>query len=166
LSINKYRPHLFVLPEDDANRQIANGFLLCPNLNERAIQILPPRGGWMKVLEFFTKEHVPEMIKYKERQVVLLIDFDMDCDRFHYATSKIPNDLKERVFIIGVKSVPEDLRKKLRKSFECIGKDLAQDCIDKTNDVWGHELLIHNNIELVRMITKIKPFLFNTIGNQ
>jgi len=31
-----------VLPENDANRQIANRFLLDLNLNDRAIQILPP----------------------------------------------------------------------------------------------------------------------------
>jgi len=32
MSINKYEPHLLVLPEDDANRKIANGFILhCHN---------------------------------------------------------------------------------------------------------------------------------------
>jgi hypothetical protein len=45
MSINKHRAHILVLPEDDANRQIANGFVLDPNLNDRAIQILPPSGG-------------------------------------------------------------------------------------------------------------------------
>jgi hypothetical protein len=28
MGLNRYKPHLFVLPEDDANRQIANRFLL------------------------------------------------------------------------------------------------------------------------------------------
>jgi hypothetical protein len=28
MSVNKYHPHVLVLPEDDANRQLANGFLL------------------------------------------------------------------------------------------------------------------------------------------
>lgn len=46
MSINKYKAHLLVLPEDDANRQMANGFILDPNLNERVIQVLPPVGGW------------------------------------------------------------------------------------------------------------------------
>jgi hypothetical protein len=26
--VNRYLPHVLVLPEDDANRQIANGFVL------------------------------------------------------------------------------------------------------------------------------------------
>jgi hypothetical protein len=38
MRINKYKPHILVLPEDDANRQIANGFILEPTLNQSAIQ--------------------------------------------------------------------------------------------------------------------------------
>ncbi len=160
--MNKYKPHIFVLPEDDANRQIANGFLLWPNLNERAIQVLPPCGGWSRVLDSFTNEHVPEMKQYQERQMVLLIDFDEREDRFDYLTSHIPADLRERVFILGVKSKPEDLRRNITGTFESIGKALAKDCADNTNSVWGQDLLKHNNIELERMNLKIKPFLFNT----
>ena len=33
MSVNVYKPHVLVLPEDDADRQIANGFLLDPSLN-------------------------------------------------------------------------------------------------------------------------------------
>ncbi len=58
MSINKYKRHILVLPEDDANRQIANGFLLDPNLDVRAIQILPPSGGWKKVLNSFMDNHL------------------------------------------------------------------------------------------------------------
>ncbi len=31
--INRALPHVWVLPEDDANRQIANGFVDHPNVN-------------------------------------------------------------------------------------------------------------------------------------
>lgn len=31
---NKHKPHVIVLPEDDANRQIANGFLLDPSIKQ------------------------------------------------------------------------------------------------------------------------------------
>jgi hypothetical protein len=58
------------LPEDDANRQIANGFLLNPYLNERAIQVLPIVGGWKKVLDEFNSVHAREMNKYLERRIV------------------------------------------------------------------------------------------------
>jgi len=45
MSVNKYAPHIVLLPEDDANRQIANGFLLGSNLNSRSVQILRPARG-------------------------------------------------------------------------------------------------------------------------
>ena len=63
MSVNKYKSHIFVLPEDDANSQIANGFVLDPNLNARAIQILLPAGGWTKVVDEFRDVHVREMQK-------------------------------------------------------------------------------------------------------
>lgn len=61
MSINRYQPHIFVLPEDDANRQMANGCVKSLTVNGRVIQILPPVGGWMNVLDRFEKIYVPEM---------------------------------------------------------------------------------------------------------
>ena len=52
--MNKQVPHVFVLPEDDANRQLANGFVLDGGLDGRRIQILEEAGGWMEVLNRFT----------------------------------------------------------------------------------------------------------------
>ncbi|MBC1238000.1 hypothetical protein [Nostoc sp. 2RC] len=161
MSINKYQPHVFVLPEDDANRQIANGFILNQNLNNRAIQILPPAGGWKIVLERFTNDYAATMRQYPQRMIVLLIDFDESEDRLSYAQSQIPSDLIDRVFVIGVLSEPESLKRDIRKDFESIGKALAKDCSDKTNELWGHHLLKHNQTELERMISNVKPFLFN-----
>ncbi|MBD2502468.1 hypothetical protein [Anabaena azotica] len=161
MSINKYQPHLVVLPEDDADRQIANGFILDSNLNDRAIQILPPAGGWGKVVEQFLAVHVPEMRKFPERFIVLLIDFDDQQDtRFDYVKNQIPDEIIDRVFIIGVLSEPEALRAKTNKNFETIGETLAKDCSQNTNELWGHELLRHNKAELDRIVVSVKPFLF------
>lgn len=55
MSINKYLPHVLVIPEDKANSDIANGFLLHPQLNERSIQVLPYVGGWKIAIEKFKK---------------------------------------------------------------------------------------------------------------
>jgi len=51
MSINKFKPHILVLPEDDANRQIANGFIQALNVNERAIQVMPNADGWKKAVD-------------------------------------------------------------------------------------------------------------------
>ncbi len=37
MSVNKYKPHVLILPEDDADRQIANGF--CTELGVTAFLI-------------------------------------------------------------------------------------------------------------------------------
>jgi hypothetical protein len=166
MRINKYKPHILVLPEDDANRQMANGFLLEQTLNQSAIQVLPPAGGWKKVVEDFKTYHVGEMQKYSHRMMVLLMDFDERENRFSYVENQIPNDLKERVFILGVKSEPEKLKKATERTLEGLGEDLAKDCSENKNELWGHELLKHNSQEIHRMISSVKPYLFPNIPLQ
>ncbi|MBE9197820.1 MULTISPECIES: hypothetical protein [unclassified Nodularia (in: cyanobacteria)] len=162
MSINKNKPHLFILPEDDDNKDIANGFLLDLNLNHRAIQVLPVAGGWMKVVDKFKNDHIKPMRDYPHRNIVLIIDFDGSKDRFSYVENFIPDDIKNRVFILGVKLEPKDLRRDTQKTCEAIGEALAKDCAENKNELWGHPLLIHNHTELERMIVSVKPFLFLT----
>ena len=159
---NKYKPHVLVLPEDDANRQIANGFLLNPDLDQRAIQVLPHPGGWAKVVEAFTSNLAHEMRNYPERRVVLVIDFDDQYpERFLSVKGQIPDDLEDRVFILGALSEPEDLKKQLRNiGLDKIGEALADDCSKNSEHVWGHELLKHNHAELTRLTRDVRPFLF------
>lgn len=159
--INRYKPHLLVLPEDDANRQIANGFLLDSKLNNRAIQVLPEARGWEDVVEKFKNDYASTMRQYSDRMIALLIDFDQDKDRLYYVKQNIPSDLEDRVFVLGVLSEPERLRSDIKKNFEEIGETLANDCSNDTNELWGHELLKHNKTELARMVSSVKPFLFN-----
>ena len=172
--MNKYQDHVLVLPEDDANRQIANGFINNLNVKERAIKVLPIAGGWGKVVEKFLKNHVSKMQEFSKRMMVLLIDFDGKVDRLSDVKSQIPEDLQDRVFILGVLSDPEDL-KGIKKKFESIGTGkleqigdtLANDCSnDNTNGLWGHDLLKHNKTELDRMILSVKPFLFNKVNEE
>lgn len=162
MSVNKYQPHVLVLPEDDANRQIANGFILNSNVNEPAIQVLPIADGWEKVVDNFKENHISEMRKFSKRMIVLLIDFDRKEERLSYVKSQIPEDLKYRVFVLGVLSEPEDLKRSIGTGkLEKIGETLAKDCSDNTDQLWGHALLKHNKTELERMILSVKPFLFN-----
>jgi hypothetical protein len=161
MSINKYKPNLLILPEDDANRQIANGFVRDPNLNYRTIQVLPPVGGWKKVVDNFRDVHAPEMKSCPERRIVLLIDFDQKHEEGLSCVKQISPELVDRVFVLGALSEPENLKSNIRKSFEDIGEALSQDCVGNTRKVWGHGLLKHNEAELDRMILSVKPFLFN-----
>jgi hypothetical protein len=159
MSVNKFQPHVFVLPEDDANRQLANGFLEDSSVLIRRIQVLPEVGGWTQVLERFESDHVPEMDRYPGRYMVLLIDCDGREERLSNARLRIPERLSERVFILGAGTNPEDLTVVLG-SYETIGLMLAKDCREETNRFWGHRLLHHNLSEIERLRRFVRPFLF------
>lgn len=161
MSVNRYLPHVFILPEDDANRQLATGFLLEPAVATRKIQILNEAGGWGYVLEQFKDVYVRDMEKYPKGFMVLLIDFDESSNRLETAKAVIPEHLKNRVFILGVWSIPEKLRSNCGKSYEKIGSALAKDCCDNTNETWAHHLLQHNTSELARLRDLVFPFLFS-----
>ena len=144
MSVNRKQPHVMVLPEDDANRQVAIGFLLDGYLLSGQVRVLREAGGWTHVLERFKKDHVAEMKRYPARLMVLLIDFDGHQERLNTAKAKIPDGLAERVFILGALTNPEALRQANLGSYEEIGLALARDCREGTATVWDHELLRHN----------------------
>lgn len=159
MSVNKYLPHVLVLPEDDANRQLANGFQLDQSLETRRIQVLPEARGWENVLNCFEAVHLQEMDRYPCRLMVLLIDFDGRNERLDRAKAIIPERLKERVFVLGAWTEPEELRQNLG-SYETIGRAMAEDCRNNTEKTWTHRLLSHNASELDRLRTHVRPVLF------
>lgn len=161
MSVNRLKPYVYVLPEDDANRELANGFHLHPSLlNSRQIQVLPIAGGWANVRDKFVKGYTKEMAKYKHAHAILLVDFDEHADRGDVIKAAIPDELSDRVFVIGAWSNPEALKQANLGTFEEIGWKLAEDCRSGSNQTWGHELLMHNAEELGRMTLTLKPFLF------
>ena len=161
MSVNKYLPHVFVFPEDDANRQLVNGFLLYQPLLIRQIYVLPVAGGWTQVLERFQSLHIAEMDRHPPRSTVLLIDFDGRQERLTKAKATVPPRLNDRVFILGVLSKPEALRQAGLGSYEGIGLRMAQDCHNETAGIWRHELLQHNAGELDRLRIRVGPHLLS-----
>jgi hypothetical protein len=158
--MNKMVPHVLVLPEDDANRQLANGFQLDHSLDTRRMQILDEAGGWHEVLERFKEDHIAEMERNANRFMVLLVDFDRRDNRLQEIAAEIPAHLNERVFVLGTWSEPEELRQALG-SYEKIGLALAKDCRENSNDTWMHDLLKHNAGELERLRQRVRPILFS-----
>jgi hypothetical protein len=160
VSANKRLPHVLVLPEDDANRQLANGFRLELDwARQRQMQVDPVAGGWLTLLELFVSDHIPAMARYPNRFVVLLIDFDRKDDRLDYAKSRIPDHLEDRIFILGVWSEPEDLQVPLEET----GSAMARDCREEADTIWSHELLRHNASELARLRERVRPILFEAL---
>lgn len=165
MSVNDYQPHVLVLPEDDANRQVVNGFLLDPSLNQRAIQALPIAGGWPKVHADLSASQVALLRRYPKRHLVLLIDFDGEvAERTQRFKEAIPEDVQDRVYLLGTLDEPEPLRKACGVSLEKVGEQLAQACALDEVGLWGHEMLQHNQPEVQRLIQNVKPFLFRQLA--
>jgi hypothetical protein len=164
MNMNKYRGHVYVIPEDDADRQIADGFTLHHGVNDRRIQVMPVAGGWRNVLQTFETEYLATLRNTPLAHVVLLIDFDGHApDRRLLFEETIPDDLRSRVFVIGPGHTPETLKIALNKSFEAIGRSLADDCYLGTAETWEHEQLSHNEHERQRLIQTVRPFLLTDV---
>ena len=161
MAINKYKPHIYVLPEDDANRQIANGFLLHESVDFRSIQVMPTTGGWTRACDVLVDQYITLMKNNEFTHVVLLIDFDDKERRLEWVKEKvIPPELFARVFVIGARTVPEDLRRASLGTFEEIGRKLAEDCRSRSNTTWSHPLLANNAEEVGRLTTMFGLILF------
>jgi hypothetical protein len=161
--MNRYLPHVYVLPEDDRDRQLAVGFENHHQVNSSRIQVLPPAGGWRSVLEIFQSEYIGRLREDRLGHVIMLIDFDGDFEnRRPEFEQAIPADLKDRVAVLGPAHTPEMLRNELGKSYERIGASLADDCFADTRLAWNHPQLKHNEADRQRLMLTVKPILFGT----
>jgi len=160
MSPNDERPHVLILPEDDANRQLAVGFEMCFRVKRRTLQVLPVAKGWSKALRKLNNDLIPTLKNIPDRHIVVLIDCDGKPERIKTALGGIPEDVKDRVFIFGTQSEPENLKKQMRKSLEQIGQDFAHECAGVEGKLWQHEEIEHNGPELKRAKKKLNDFLF------
>jgi len=166
MAVNREKPHLLILPEDDADRQLANGFEL--EVGKRQLQVEPIAGGWRHAVDQFLRDIQPSMDRYPGRHVVILIDFDEKVagnyvDRLKRINETIHEHLRDRVFIIGSRKDPEQLKRNLgNSSLEQIGRNLAGDCRQGTRNLWSCDDLAHNAQELDRLCSAVKEILFDT----
>jgi hypothetical protein len=158
--MNKYRPHVVVIPEDDANRQIANGFVLHHAIATRAVGVMPPAGGWGNVLSVFTEQYIRYLRTYGAAFAILLVDFDDADDRRARCEQCIPDDLKPRVFVVGARHEPEAVKRDVRGSLEEIGTQLAEECYRERYELWVGQHFDHNSAERQRLAAAVKAIVF------
>ena len=156
--MNRYRPHLLVLPEDEATRSLAVGF------NDQAtgqLQVLNPAGGWPHVLQIFQDKYVAHMNQFSNAHIVLLIDFDDDQpNRFAQFQGVIPAPVAARVYVLGARTEAEVLRNETRSKYGVLGSSLAKECRSGVYSLWACPQLQDNQVELARLVANVKPFLF------
>ena len=161
MSVNRFRPYVKVLPEDDANRQLVMGFLLEPSVViGRQLQVLPPAGGWTSVRDEFQEVHRAELQQHPQGHLILLVDCDGRPDRLGELRDGIPPELGDRVFILGCLNEPERLKQ--GRTYDNLGRLLAHDCHNQaTPGLWQETELIHNAAEIARM-GRIRNLLFGS----
>jgi hypothetical protein len=160
MSVNKYRPHILVLPEDEATRQMANGFY--QNIpDQRYTQILPVAGGCDHVVDCFKSDYMSSMEAYENRHFVLVIDFDKRPNRLQHIKTQIDQRIMSRVFILGAFLEAEDLRRSVGENLETIGLLLAQDCQNQTMNTWKTPLFDHLQDEIERARLTLRPLIFS-----
>lgn len=160
MSINKYQSHLYIIPEDDANRQVIQGFRQHSFVESGNVNIRAPAGGWTKVVDVFVEEYVPLLRKWPNAHVLLVVDFDNMPNRRQTIGNSIPADLVDRVFLVGSLETPERLRSLIGILPEALGRKIAEECYDNTHSTWAHAHLLHNIPELNRLVLRVRPILF------
>jgi hypothetical protein len=158
VALNKYKDHLYVLPEDDATHDIAVGFNDCI---EGPMQVLKPAGGWPNVLKIFKDSYISHLRQYAHAHLVLLIDFDDDFqNRIQVFKNAIPQDITKRVYILGALTEAETLRAAAGMNFSKIGIHLADECTQNTSVLWNAPQTQHNHPERMRAHANCNNFLF------
>ena len=159
--MDKYSRQLVVVPEDDANRDLANGFVgVMSPLKHRNVFIARPARGWARAAAAWSSL---KLDVYVQRHVVLLVDFDGQHPvRHQEIIASIPAQFHDRVFVLGSEITPEKL--KHRQTLESIGRELGQACASATSNSassrWMQQGLAHNATELARLCTTVGALLF------
>lgn len=158
---NREKPHVYVIPEDKAERQIAIGFEGHYSVINRQLQVMPVADGWRNVGKVFEKEYLPILRRYEFAHVVMLIDFDGEGEHHRNELFEaVPSEYRNRVFVVGPSQEPEDLKGATKQTYEQIGFALANDCDGNQTAMWGHEQLKHNDDQRKLLLEIVKPFLF------
>lgn len=156
--MNNFKDHLLIVPEDDANRELAIGFLLGLPHGVNA-QVQRSAGGWSAARDELNNL-AASMRDRPKRRVLILVDFDGEGARRDEVLRDLPDELRERVFLLGVWSNPERLQSALgHRRREEIGRALAAECLSAQHSLWTHDLLRHNADELLRLREHVLPFL-------
>ena len=152
MSVNREKWHLLIKPEDDANRQIANGFVESLELQAQSkIQLLPPAGGYLKALGFIQDA---QLERFRHRRVLILIDFDKSVELRQRIVEKYAS-VSSRIFVVGAKPEAENLRREMKCHFDECGEQIASDCVSRKCAIWKLKPLDHNEDMLERLCPEV-----------
>jgi hypothetical protein len=165
MSVNRFREHVIVVPEDDADRQLALGFVLHAAVNRTHIRLDGIADGWPNLLRRLREEYIGHLRRFPGGHVVLLMDFD---DRIEERRRALENLVAEfddrgqwegRVYLLGAAKDPEQLVREFGTHETRIGERLADECFREKFEWWDDELLAHNR-ETRERLSVVRGTLF------
>lgn len=160
MSANKYTQHLIVIPEDQAIREIVNGFSTCLDANERQFYVYDLARGWERGKETLLELSKGYMREYPNSYAVLIVDFDGNAHRGSEIKNQVPEEVRDRVFVVGVLNEPENLRNSTGMRFEQLGRQIAGGCKDSSIDFWERQELLAHNVDEIRRLSEAVRDLF------
>lgn len=171
MAVNRHKPHLIVLPEDDAYLTLVNGIKhKALQTNAGVIDVKRPCGGWLKV--FKALQSNLHLLQKPNAHLLLLIDYDDPHPssqtnyqaRIEKLNNELPQSLVDRVFILGVNYKEAEVLKEYFEiaDLEIIGKLLVEDCPSSKLLNW-HNIHLHHNISEIQRMQDLGVFewLFN-----
>lgn len=164
--MNKYTDGLQILAEDEDLASIVSGFFACANINfdHRRVDDKGAASGWTSVQDWLCKS-VSFLEKYDKLCRLGIVDFDGYENRATNFKKKIPEEVRDRVFVLGPIRNVETLKKETGLSLERIGAKIARTCASMTpveNSIWQCDQLKHNIPEVERLKKRVGSFLFKS----
>ncbi len=148
MSVNLFKPHLVILPEDEKNRDIALAVQRhLPRAFANQIKIENPLRGWLKTLDAIDLVYQPNK---DEQYIVAVIDFDDNLEERHQMIAKRFEENgynKGHVFVIGAKSEAENVWQMPILQDKTLRLE-NEDYLKFTDRFWTSDQLVHNRATL------------------
>lgn len=156
MSVNREKPYLIVLFEDNAYKDLFMGFQFS---TQRQVKQNTVYGGFKYIyLELTNNDSLTlkELKKYSNAYVLAMIDADLDSQsesNIEKLKSSICTEYKERVFVVGSQYEAEDIKKTVieQGKWKSVSKKLENSCINEDCGLWQDEMLEHNSAEIARL---------------
>jgi hypothetical protein len=128
--------------------------------NERQFSVYDLARGWERGKETLLQLSKGYMREYPNSYAVLIVDFDGNAHRGSEIKNQIPEEVRDRVFVVGVLNEPENLRNSTGMKFEQLGCQIAEGCKDSSIDFWERQELLAHNVDEIRRLSEAVRDLF------
>lgn len=170
MSINRQQKHVIFFGEDEATRNLAQGFIEGENINELRCDVWHTFGtGWKSTTEAM---ELVGMSRYPLTHLILVIDLDRQ-EKHHIEDLKQEIDqtsFSDRVYVIGGSKDVQALQRAFtaansigKISAQDTGREIANQCFKDEScveGVWCDPALEHNRTELERICRNLKDIIF------